>query len=173
MALLGAGVLAAPAASITVSAIPATASHLYVVYQVRSAVAAETVGFGRLQLNGDTAANYGRENVNGTNTSAGAGNSTGSVAFCDLIYEAGPSATANVFGAGVVIIPYYSSTTQVKTLVGHGGILPVIGTTSNWIAGAVSGYWNSTAAVNAIKVMASDGASNLATGSSVKVYGIT
>ena len=166
-------VLGSPASNITISSIPGTGTHLYVVYQLRSAVAAESAAFGRVQLNGDTAANYGRENINGTNTTASAGNGAGSTAFCDIVFESGPSATANVFGAGTLVIPFYAGTTAIKTLVGHGGVLPVIGTTSGWIAGAVSGYWNSTAAVTSIKVMASDGSSNLATGSAVSVYTIT
>lgn len=173
MTRLGTQTLAAPAANITISGIPGTSTHLYVVYQIRSAVASESAAFGRIQLNSDTGTNYGRENVNGTGTSVSASGGSGSQTFIDVVYESGPSATANMFGAGALLIPYYANTSKIKVLIGNGGILPVVNTTTGYIAGAVSGFWNSTSAVTSIAFLASDGSSNLATGSTVTVYGIT
>src|SRR5690348_12364620 len=147
LALITSQTLASPAANITRSSIPATYTHLYIVYRLRSAVTAETTALGRVQFNGDTGANYGRQHIWGQNTGANVGTSGGLVAFNDVVIETGPSALANGFAQGTLLIPFYRSTTQIKQVLGTVGAFGATGATTNWFAAQTAGIWNSTAAI--------------------------
>lgn len=166
-------VLASPAASIAVSSISATYTHLLVVYSLRSAVTSETTALTKLRFNGDTGSNYGRQHIWGQNTGANVATSGGLVTAMDVLIETGPSAVASGFSQGTIFVPYYSSTTQLKQVISNVGAFGATGATTNWFAATIAGLWNSTAAINAVTFFASDLTSNLATGSSVSIYGIT
>jgi len=172
MTLISTTTLGSPAANITLSSIPGTYTHLYLIYALRSTVTGVANALSRLRLNGDTGSNYGREHNWGSGASNSVGNSGGLIAYWDGTVETGPSATANFFSQANLWIPNYKNTSMVKNLVSNWALF---GTTStgNWFSGTSTGLWNSTAAITSITFIPSDGTSNFATGSTVSLYGIS
>jgi len=164
--------LAAPAASIALSSIPGTYSALMLVWALRSAVVAETGSGTSIRFNADTGANYNYQHNWGASSTPSSGGTAGATSL-QVFVETGPSATANMFGTGHTIIPFYADTTRLKTAISTFALHPTIGSTTSYIAGDITGVWNSTSAINAITVFASDLTSNLATGCQVVLYGLT
>ena len=152
------------AADITFTSIPSTFKHLQVRWLSRNnrAAADDTIA---IQFNGDTTSNYALHFIYGDGSAAAA------VALINrseilIGYQAGNSAGANIFGAGVTDILDYENTNKFKTLRSLGG------DDSNG-AGTVhfgSGLYRSSSAITSIKFFSSG--ANFAEYSSFALYGI-
>jgi len=152
-------------ASITFSSIPSTYKHLQIRALGRTDRAVSLPGLG-MRFNSDTASNYSDHSLVGDGASASAGSDVG-VSYIFLARYSGSSASANIFGAGIIDILDYANTNKYKTTRNLGG------TDLNG-SGQVtlqSGLWRSTAAITSIQLYA-DISGNLAQYSSFALYGV-
>jgi hypothetical protein len=154
------------AANIEFTSIPATFAHLQIRY-VGRATTADTSSDLKAQINSDTGSNYADHHLAGNGSSASAfGESSVTLPF--VVYRglgAGTSG-ANVFGAGVIDILDYASTSKTKTVRALGGH-------DRNGAGVVvvnSLLWNSTSAITSIKLTPT--ADNFAQYSTAALYGV-
>lgn len=158
-----------PVANLEFASIPTSYQHLLMFYQVRTTQAVTLDGI-RLRFNGDSGGNYDRQHVHGTGTTASAGEgfaATGGIYLHDV---PGASAGANLFAAGFVFIPFYTSG-QHKPVVAVGGYK--IGTTAGTMGiRAMHGQWRSTAAITTVRIYPDTGA-NWAADTSLSVIGIS
>ena len=147
------------------NAIPAGYGTLviWVMSRTDQVVVADTVG---LQCNGDTASNYDRQRILGTNGTASAANS---LAVTSMFFETlGASAEANSCGIARFTFPGYDQTTFLKT-----GEMTYAQLTlaANCRAATQAVRWKSTAAINQIKLIANPGgATNVVAGSRLLIY---
>lgn len=160
-------VLAAPAATVTFSAIPATYENLVLVGMgaTTDAALAETA---YVRFNGDTAANYDWQQLyaNGATVTGSA-----TVADTKLTVMSLPGATAPAGEAGNmrVTIPSYARTTFYKTYLSDS--FYAYGTANTDLFRLVyAGVWHSAAAITSVTVF-EGGAGNFATGSVFSLYG--
>lgn len=152
-------------ASVTFSSIPATYSHLQIRALGRTDRAVSMSGLG-MRFNGDTATNYSDHNVTGDGATATAGADV-SASYIFLARYPGASATASMFGVGVIDILDYANTNKYKTT------RNLSGTDLNG-SGQVhlqSGNWRSTSAITSIQLYP-DISGNLVQYSSFALYGI-
>lgn len=163
-------VLSGSAANFDITPIAGTFTHLLLVSLTRDdgAVAGSWLN---MTFNGDSGANYDREQGS---FASNAGNASGNAAQTVLTVglSVGANATANVFAASMLIIPFYSTTVPFKAVTAIAGDLATLGTVGTYIAGAFQGVWRSTAAITRITIAPGNG-SNFVTGSGVTLYGIT
>ena len=169
--IINEGKLSSAASEINITSIPATYTHLECVFALRA-----DAGFASsnayLQFNGDTGANYGQSGGygSGSSSSGGFGNRTGSVTYfqaaCTAAYGSG--SPTGIFFVNRLIIPLYSSTTtSTKTVIATS----TIGwNDSNNTTEFSAGFYNTTSAINAIKIVPLGGV-NLDTNSSWWVGG--
>jgi hypothetical protein len=156
--------ITSPAAtSITFSSIPSTYTHL----QIRGiANNGESSGYNNqsMRFNGDTAANYAVHYLAGNGTSASASAQTSGTSIND-VFRIPP--TGSTFGAFVIDILDYTSTTKTKTVRSlNGGD----SNGSGWM-GLHSGLWYKTPeAITSITLISSVG--NFGTNSQFALYGI-
>lgn len=163
-------VLSGTAANFDITAIPATFTHLLLVSLTRDdgAVAASWLN---MTFNADGGANYDREQATfAANTANASGNSGQTVLTVGL--SVGANATANVFAASMLLIPFYATTVPFKAVTAVSGDLATLGTTTTYTAGAFQGLWRSTAAINEITVAPGNG-THFVAGSGLTLYGIT
>jgi hypothetical protein len=158
------------ASSIEFTSIPGTYQHLQVRYIVRSVRASNVrdnmilrVGNGSI----DTGNNYAYHFLQGLGSSAGVGAGS-SIGYALLAYAPASSATASIFGAGVVDILDYANTSKTKVTRAIGG---VDGNGDQYLGIDVSsGLWNNTSAIDAVRIYAFN--ANLAQHSTAALYGI-
>jgi hypothetical protein len=149
------------AANITFSSIPATFTDLLLVLSTRAAT--DTSSLSRLEINGLT-----------TNQTIryleGGGSGSGASGTASRIFQIDNSSsfTANTFANVQIYIPNYASTTAAKSFSSDSVSENNATTALQWIA---AGLWNSTAAINSIKIEPPSG--NFAQYSSATLYGIT
>lgn len=130
--------------TIAFSSIPATFTHLQVMFSGRgnAAVASGPV---IIRINGDTGANYDDQFVRGIAAVVSGGNGVAATSM-SISGAPGTSATALASGGGFIFIPNYRGTTFHKTLIATqnwanpGGVNPTI-------AAMHTGNWRSTAAI--------------------------
>lgn len=154
-----------PQANATFSSIPATFKHLQIRWVARNTntgAADDTIS---LQFNTDTGANYALHFLYGDGSSAGA---VGLANRSEILftYTTTASASASIFGAGVTDILDYANTNKYKTLRNLGG-------NDRNGAGTLalsSGLWQSSSAINSIKIYPSSG--NWAQYTQFALYGI-
>lgn len=153
------------AASITFSSIPPTYTDLVVAFSGRTSQSGAIVDGLAFQFNSDTGNNYTQTQIYGTGTSAGAGSSTQNFAYCGPIV--GASATAGVFASVSIYIPDYMNNSFKSASVDL--------VTENNAAASDVGFrtnvWNSTSAINAIKLYDYVGG-NLVEYSTATLYGV-
>jgi hypothetical protein len=160
--------LGSPATSITISSIPATCTDLQISF---SGVLASGSGTNvQLQFNGDTGNNYSYQ---GGKSLAGAQFNLQSfgVAFIDLIDNfpaSGCSSGCATIGGASAIVLNYAGTTLPKAVTGEGWGSQ--NNASNLMAMHFGGEWDSTAAINAIKIQNGQGV-NFVVGTTVTVTG--
>lgn len=157
-------------AALDFTSIPQTYQHLQLRYTVRSARASNTrdnmvlrVGNGSV----DAGSNYAHHFIEGLGASVGAGG-TASASYALLPYAPGSSATASVFGAGIVDILDYTSTAKTKVTRAVGGV----DNNGDQFVGVdiFSGLWNSTSAINVLSLYAIN--ANLVQYSTAALYGV-
>lgn len=150
--------------TVSFTSIPGTYKHL----QVRGiANNAETSGYNNqaLQFNSDTSANYSVHYVSGNGSSAAASGQTSGTKINDIFRI--PPTSSGIFGAFVIDILDYTSTTKNKTVRSlNGGD----SNGSGWI-GLHSGLWYKTPeAITSMTFISSSG--NFGQYSSFALYGI-
>lgn len=137
------------AANITFSSIPQTYKHLQIRGLVQATFGSNTMDTFYVRLNSDTGSNYSQHGLYGNGTSAGSfGNASqtyGAAGYVRLT-----SVADSIFGANVIDILDYASTSKNKTVRGLGGVDAngsgaIILTSSVWL--------NSSTAVNAITLV--------------------
>ena len=154
------------ASSIEFTSIPGTYQHLQVRVVARS-TASDTNNDMRMQVNSDTGSNYAYHLLDGNGSSASAFG-LASQSNPTVIYRAmtAANATASVFGASIIEILDYASTSKTKTARGLGGH----DRNGAGVISLNSVLWNSTSAITSIKLTTS--ASNFAQHSTAALYGI-
>lgn len=169
LALIASTTLGAPG-TFDVSGIAQTYNDLLLVGIVRGTAAVVNDAL-LLRFNADAGANYHSQVVVGNNLAGSGGRQTAGTAMWACEFTAAASAGAGIFTPFEVWIPGYASTTWQKAT--HGG-QPFFGSDIDNGANAVygMGQWLSTAAINRVQIFGST-AANLATGSTLRVYGLT
>ena len=157
------------ASSIEFTSIPGTYQHLQIRLIARS-TASDTNNDLKVQVgNGsvDTGSNYAQHYLYGTGASAVA-EGAASQSSPYLIYRAmtAANATASVFGAGVIDILDYASTSKTKVMRSFGGH----DRNGAGVVTVASTLWNSTSAITNIKLTTS--ANNFAEFSQAALYGV-
>lgn len=142
--------LDAAAASITFSAIePAPAARVSVYARSDRAAATDTL---LVQHNGDTtAANYDRQYVRGTGAAVAAETSAADSAMTTIQAD---TATANVFGGGVIWLPNFASTDRHKSRLMMGGTPDTAGTS---LATLYSSLWENPDPITSITLAPNTG----------------
>jgi len=161
--LISTNVLATDTASVVFSSLNTSAAvykHLQIRLVARTANAAATDTIA-LRFNGDTAANYAEHVLYGNGTSGLSANGT-SATFASCATTAGNSATANIYGPGIVDILNFNGTVSNKVLRSFSG-------NSSFVQFR-SGLWMSTSAITSITLYSAT-ASNLLAGSRFSLYG--
>lgn len=156
-------------ASIDFVGIPSGYKHLQIRYISRCSRVDNGDSLG-IQFNGDTGANYSRHYLDGNNSVMYAGAST-SQNYCNCGYQAAANNAANSFGAGIMDILDYSSTSKAKTIRFLGGVEDNTAAAGN--IAYRSGLWFATpAAITSIKLLATSGTQNFVQYSSFALYGV-
>lgn len=156
------------ASSIEFTSIPGTYQHLQLRMIGRS-TRSSTDDYCWVQFNSDTGSNYAYHLLVGNGadaTASGYASQTG----IDAERLSGSTATANAFGAIVMDLLDYSSTTKNKTLRCFGGYNNNTTTTIN--VGHTSGLWMNTSAITSVTLTAQAGSSNFAQYTTAALYGI-
>ena len=157
-------------ASVTFSSIPATYRDLEIRVRGRGNVAA-TNAIVRVQLNGDTGANYDYAKIDANGGAGGGGSGGQAVAqtSADVGYLSGSTAAANVSSAVTLTLYDYTGTTFQKTGASHGTL-----NTANSIGNqyVTNGFmaWRSTSAVTSVTILLDS--STFVNGSVVSLYGV-
>lgn len=148
--------------------VPAGYRHLMLEYQARGdAASVNTTTL--LQFNGDTAADYDGVLMDGKQSATFASSETigGTSIVAGSLVAA--SAPANFASQGTIHIANYGGTAFHKQLTATNGF-KLANTTGNIYEEAISGFWRSAAAINAIKLFPASG--NFITGSTFTLYGL-
>lgn len=160
--------LGVAAASITASGIVATYAHLLITLYARSDQATTIVG-SLMRFNGDAAANYDYQFVQGQAATAAAAETFGATSV-QIGNIPANSAGANLFGANQIFIPHYAGSSNNKQVVAIGS--SKLGTaTTNLNAVIFGGGWRSTAAINSITIFAG-GSGNLMAGTRMTIHAL-
>jgi len=155
--------------SFTFSSIPSTYQHLEIRGINRDTIALSGAAGVNLQFNNDTGANYGRHWLLGDGANVSAGANTG----FDAIYLIGGSikgsSTSSTFGASIISIHDYASTTKNKTVRAFTGS-DANTASANFYVVLNSGLWLDTSAITSIKLL--PGQTAFAAGTTFALYGI-
>ena len=145
--------------TITFSSIPSTYKHLQIRGIGKATPTTQASGLLNIQCNSDTGSNYARHSLrgDGSTTAASGTASTTNTRFQDaLAYsQTSPVNMANIFGAFIIDIHDYSSTSKYKTIRGLGGI-DANTASADFEINLISGLWMNTAAINSITLSAND-----------------
>ena len=154
------------ATSLTFSSISGTYKHLQIRFIGRSLRNGVSDNL-NIQFNGDSGSNYATHHLYSDGTSAGAGGAANatSIDASNAVRASGSSNTL-VYGAGIIDIHDYASTTINKTV----RIISGFDFNGSGRIALSSGFRNSTSAVTSITLQ-SDG-NAFATGSTFALYGI-
>jgi hypothetical protein len=158
---VGAGGLA----SITFSSIPQTYNDLVITASVRSSQSGTNPDGLGMQFNSDAGNNYTQRQLYGTGVSVGSSTSTQNFAYFGPVTAA--SNTANTFGSATVYIPNYTSNRYKSISVDN----VTENNTSTADAGFRANIWNSTDAINSIRIY-DFVTGNLVQYSTVTLYGV-
>jgi hypothetical protein len=159
--------LGASAANVDVTGISATYAHLMVSIYARGDVASTATAIG-MQFNGDTAANYDFQMLQGS-ASVAAASETFAGTAANLGFASGNTAGANLFSSTEVFIPHYAGSTNNKQFVTIASVKT--GTASgSMFVNVFGGGWRSTAAINRITFLPASG--NFVTGTRVTVHAL-
>lgn len=163
--LISSNTLSSSAASVTFSSIPATYTDLKLVALARTAWGTDTNDQFRMQLNGDTGANYTYSQITGTGSVVDPGYAT--TTFIINPQTNTSAMTTSIFASHEVYIPNYSGSTN-KTLSSDN-----VSEQNNTLsyASLYAGFWSNTAAINSMTLFTFRG-SGFVSGSSFYLYGI-
>ena len=160
-------VLTTSASSVTFSGLGAYSDykHLQIRFVGRTDIANTSARDLLVRLNADTGNSYAYHNLYGTGSEVNSrqASTTGGM-FQREVFADGNN-TTGVFGAGIIDILDFSSTsknTTIRTLLG-------VNATSSTIVALSSGLWNSTSAVTSVTL--APNSSNLVAGTRFSLYG--
>ena len=155
------------ASTITFSSIPSTYTHLQLRFITRNNRSGQSVDALNIKANGDSGANYANHRLQGDGATATA---SGGTSLSAAIFAQTPAstATASVFGAGVIDILDYANTSKYKTFRTLSGF---DANTAPGYIGLYSGLWQSTSAINSLTISSNDG-SGVLEYTSFALYGI-
>jgi hypothetical protein len=155
--------------TITFDSIPQTYTHLVVLVSARTNTAS-TRDVMRFRINNDSSAIYNSFFLYGFDSTASVRSESAlSNTYFEWTYAVGNNATSNVFGNTTVTLNNYRSTSAVKTV----NTLDANEnqSTTSWITGITTGYWNSTTAITRLDFVAQSGITYI-DGSTFSLYGI-
>jgi hypothetical protein len=155
--------------SLTFSSIPSTYKHLEIRGIARDTLTIDGGVGVKMQFNGDTGSNYVRHSVRGDGGNAVVGANTGFDNMAFVGGSIGDSSTSNAFGASIITLADYTSTTRNKTVRGISGS-EANTSSANFYIVLNSGLWLNTAAITSITLIA--GQASYAAGSTFALYGI-
>ena len=153
-------------ATVTFSSIPANYEHLQIRFITRNNRSGQSVDALNIKANGDSSAVYANHRVQADTSSATASGGT-SLGYAIFAQTPASTATANIFGTGIMDILDYSNTNKYKTF----RTLSGFDANGSGYAGLYSGLWQSTAAINSLTISSNDG-SGILQYSSFALYGI-
>jgi hypothetical protein len=155
--------------SLTFSSIPQTYKHLHIrgVYRDSSANSAQVAPI-YIQFNTDTGANYNYQSGQAMANSTVSGENQTSQTWL-RIAGAGMVSTSGYFGGSIMDIQDYTSTVQKKSVRAISGGSANL-TTANYMTAISQGGWNSTAAINEMKIYSGNG--NFLANTTFALYGI-
>lgn len=164
MKLIAKTTLGSDASSVEFTSIPATFSDLLIVYSARSA-RNDTYDDFKVRFNTSTSG-YSSRLLYGYNTLVA------SVTYTEIVGLAvpGSTATANTFGSGEIYIPNYAGSTNKSVSLSSCGENNSATYVFNY---AAAGLWSSTDAISRVVIDDYTGGSNIVSGSSFYLYGIT
>lgn len=146
--------------------IPQTYKHLQIRYLSRS-TRATTSDSVSMRFNSDNGSNYARHYLYGDGATPSAGATTSST-VANIGTQAAASASASIFGVGVIDILDYADANKNKTIrVLSGGDRNGSGDIQ-----LTSGLWMSTTAISSITILAQEGSANFSQYSRFSLYGI-
>ena len=157
------------ASTLTFSSIPSTYTSLQIRAIGRDTNGGTAAGNFLMRFNSDTGANYSRHSLRGTGAAVAAGGAASATNINLNSFAWFSGTAANTFGAAIVDIHDYASTTNNKTVRG------LLGVNDNAVSGnelitLASAAWYNTSAVTTITLV-SDGTA-FATGTVFSLYGI-
>jgi hypothetical protein len=155
-------------ASIVFAGIPNTYKHLQIRYLSRSTRSGSSTDSMSIRFNGDTGSNYARHYLYGDGSSASAGAST-SQTSSNIGTQSAASASANIFGVGIVDIFDYTSTTINKTIRCLSGV-DFNGAGETQLSSGL--YFATPVAVNSITFLAQSGSANFTEYSQFSLFGV-
>ena len=157
--------------SISFTSIPSTYKNLQIRYIARNSSALSAFSSSPLiTFNSDTASNYAEHYLQGNGSAASAvGSGTGNPGIQLAATSLRNTSSSNIFGACIVDVIDYASTTKNKTVRYFGGVDTNTADTA-WRVTIGSGVWLSTAAVTSLQLY--PGTSTWLAGSTIALYGM-
>lgn len=166
--LLADSSLSGTAASFDFTSIPAHWTHLMVVVYARSDEALATVGALKIRFNGDTAANYDSQILDGIAAAVTASEQFAATAGFAGLHPRGTSG-ANLFSATKVVIPNYANAANNKAADCQSS--SKVGVAAGNLAKRQTAvFWRSNAAITQVTILPE--ASNFVAGSRATLYGM-
>jgi hypothetical protein len=155
--------------SMSFTSIPSTYKHLEIRGIARDTIADNSAANLKVRLNSDTGSNYTRHALigDGTNAYALAGTAQDNITL--IAGSMGDSSTASAFGASIISIQDYASTTKYKTIRGFSGSEASTASTNFYVV-LNSGLWLDTTAITSIQML--PGQTAFKAGSTFALYGI-
>ena len=153
--------------SVTFSSIPSTYNSLLIVQMGGTDNSGSTNT--TIQFNGDTGSNYAQSGYFMTG-SPGTLVSAFSAPLAQA-YGSDISGSVGLVGVGNITIPFYANTSFPKTIISDGGSFVATSSASSNRKINITSAWNSTAAINSVKL--SVGSAHFVAGTSFSIYGIS
>jgi hypothetical protein len=155
--------------SMSFTSIPSTYQHLEIRGIARDTIANSNGAGIKMRFNSDTGTNYVRHYLYGDGTNAVAGANTGFDLISFIGGSMGDNSTASTFGASIISIQDYASTTRNKTVRGFSGS-EANTASANFYVVLNSGLWLNTSAITSITML--PGQTAFKAGSTFALYGI-
>lgn len=162
--LISTQLISSDTASVTFSSIPSTYKHLQMRFTARTTDAMDLGGVG-VRFNSDSGSNYSYHYLDGNGSSVTSGSGASQANGIATIVT-GATSTSNAFGAGIMDLLDYASTSKNKTIRTLGGK-----TTTGSYVRLASSAWYSTSAISSITLFDTVGGSYVS-GSRFSLYGI-
>jgi len=154
--------------SVDFTSIPSTYTHLQIRAIARSSTAGDQDSVA-IRFNSDTGSNYAAHYMYGNGDGNAYASNSINTSSGLAMYIAGDTASANIFGAGVIDILDYANTNKFKTIRSLTGD-DRNGAGDSWFA---SSHWRSTSAITSISLFSGNGGERkMMQYSSFALYGI-
>ncbi len=169
MTLIAEEVLSGSVASVTFSSISQSFRNLALFCELRTDAAVE-LDVGRIRFNGDSAANYDIQTINGSSTTTSA-TVVRATASSSLYLSEGANSRASCFSPNFSIIFDYANSALEKFAIGLSSVYGDRSANTDLFASLRTIAWRNTAAITSIAIVPSAGP-NFVSGSKFQLYGI-